>query len=135
MQIELIRQRNNVPSIYTEFAARDSGGLQHMGVITESVERDLARLSLEGIEPVQYGTTAAGMRFAYVPTDRHPGAMIELIQPNERTQRFFDKMHRAAEQWGRNRPDSADRLSPSRAAASKARTVCSGGSFIAEHNS
>ena len=99
IQIELIRQRNNVPSIYTEFPARDIGGLQHMGVITESVERDLARLSRHGISPVQHGITAAGMRFAYVTTDRHPGGMIELIEPNERTRRFFSKMQLAAEQW------------------------------------
>jgi len=104
IQIELIRQRNNVPSIYTEFLARDIGGLQHMGVITESVERDLSRLSQLGIEPVQHGTTAAGMRFAYVATDLHPGGMIELIEPNERTLRFFNKMHRAAQVWDGTEP-------------------------------
>jgi hypothetical protein len=104
LQIELICQRNAVPSIFTEFAARDIGGLQHMGVITESVERDLARLSLRGIEPVQHGTTRAGLRFAYISTDRHPGAMIELIESSERVLRFFEKMRLAAELWDGTEP-------------------------------
>lgn len=99
VQIELIRQRNAVPSIYTDFAARHGSGLQHMGVITESVERDLAHLSLQGIEPVQHGTTRAGMRFAYVSTDQHPGAMIELIESNPRMLKFFGKMRAAAQHW------------------------------------
>ncbi len=97
LQIELIRQNNAVPSIYTEFPA--AGGLQHMGVITESVERDLARLSPLGIEPVQHGTTRAGMRFAYVSTDHHPGGMIELIESNPRMLRFFEQMRATALQW------------------------------------
>jgi hypothetical protein len=104
MQIELVCQLNSAPSIFTEFAARDLGGLQHMGVITESVDRDLARLALRGIEPVQQGTTRAGLRFAYVATDRHPGGMIELIESSERVLRFFDKMRRAAEQWDGAQP-------------------------------
>jgi hypothetical protein len=99
LQIELICQRNAVPSIFTEFAARDIGGLQHMGVITESVDRDLARLALRGIEPVQHGTTRAGLRFAYISTDRYPGTMIELIESSERVLRFFEKMRVAAELW------------------------------------
>lgn len=99
MQIELIHQRNDVQSIYTEFAARHVGGLQHMGVITESVERDLARLSPLGVAPVQHGKTTAGMRFAYVSTDQHPGGMIELIESNPRMLSFFNKMRAAAQQW------------------------------------
>jgi hypothetical protein len=104
MQIELIRQRNDVPSIYTEFAARQSGGLQHMGVITESVERDLARLAVQQIEPIRYGSTRAGMRFAYVATDQHPGGMLELIESNPGLLRFFDKMRQAAQQWDGKEP-------------------------------
>lgn len=104
LQIELIRQNNDVPSIYTEFAARDFGGLQHMGVVTESVERDLARVKPLGIEPVLHGTTRAGMRFAYVSTDRHPGAMIELIESNPQMLRFFEKMRLAAQNWDGTHP-------------------------------
>ena len=104
LQIELIRQRNDVPSIYTDFPGRQAGGLQHMGVITESVSRDLERLQELGIEAVQYGTTTGGLRFAYVSTNQHPGGMIELIESNPGMLKFFAKMQAAAQQWDGSEP-------------------------------
>jgi hypothetical protein len=59
VQIELIRQRNQVPSIYTDFEARGATGLQHMGVMSQNLDSDLARLAARGITPVQHGTTRA----------------------------------------------------------------------------
>jgi len=97
LQIELIRQNNDAPSIFSDFAPQT--GLQHLGVITESVDKDLARLAPLGIEPIQHGTTAGGLRFAYVSTDRHPGGMIELIESNPGMQRFFAKMRNASVGW------------------------------------
>ena len=104
MQIELIRQRNAVPSIYTEFEGRGLTGLQHMGVITESVERDLIRLATQGVTPIQHGSTATGMRFAYLSTDHHPGAMIELIESSPRMLAFFGTMRAAARDWDGSDP-------------------------------
>jgi glyoxalase/bleomycin resistance protein/dioxygenase superfamily protein len=98
VQIELIRQRNDVPSIYTEFRARHGTGLQHMGVMSADLGRDLTRLKAAGIEPVQHGN-AAGMRFAYVMTDHHPGGMVELIEATPKTVAFFEHMRRAARDW------------------------------------
>ena len=99
MQIELIQQHNASPSIYSEFRQRGLRGLQHMGVITTDLDADLAKLKPMGIEPVQYGTVANGMRFAYVSSDFHPGAMIELIEANEAIGGFFKMMQQTADGW------------------------------------
>jgi len=104
LQIELIHQRNEVPSIYTDFPAREVGGLQHMGVLTDSVPRHLIRLRDVGIEAVQHGMTTGGLRFAYVSTDQHPGGMIELIESNPRMLKFFAKMQTAAQEWDGSEP-------------------------------
>lgn len=104
LQIELIHQRNEVPSIYTDFPAREVGGLQHMGVLTDSVPRHLIRLRDVGIEAVQHGMTTGGLRFAYVSTDQHPGGMIELIESNPRMLKFFSKMQTAAQEWDGSEP-------------------------------
>ncbi len=104
VQIELIQQRNAVPSIYTDFRAARGAGLQHMGVISHSVERDLQRLALQGIRPVQHGRTAGGMRFAYVATDHHPGGMVELIEAGPQGLSFFARMQAAAEKWDGTQP-------------------------------
>jgi hypothetical protein len=98
VQIELIRQRNKVPSIYTDFEAKGVSGLQHMGVMSENLDTDLSRLAVRGITPVQHGTTP-GMRFAYVNTDHHPGGMIELIEATPKARAFFEHIRVAAREW------------------------------------
>jgi hypothetical protein len=104
VQVELIQQYNDAPSIYTEFAGRKQGGLQHLGVMTDSVADDLARLKKRGIEPVQQGHTGTGIRFAYVDTDDHPGGMIELIEARAAITGFFDLVRDAAKQWDGSEP-------------------------------
>jgi len=73
LQIELVHQRNDVPSIYTDFRARHGTGLQHMGVLSENLERDLARLRAKNVLPVQYGTLPECALRMYPPTIT-PGA-------------------------------------------------------------
>lgn len=99
LQIELIQQHNDVPSIFTEFRARGLTGMQHVGVLTESVDCDIERLARQGVYPAQHGLTTAGLRFAYMSTDFHPGGMVELIQPPPRGLAFFGKMRTAAQNW------------------------------------
>ena len=104
LQIELIQQHDDAPSIYSEFLARHGEGLQHLGVLTPSLDEHLARLKPLGIEPVQWGATATGMRFAYVDTDRHAGGMIELVENGPAVQAFFEKIRAAAVDWDGSRP-------------------------------
>ena len=104
LQIELIVQHNDAPSIYSEFLARHGEGLQHLGVLTQDLNADLTRLKPFGIEPIQWGATAGGMRFAYLNTDEHAGAMVELIESGPAVQAFFEKIRRAGEQWDGSRP-------------------------------
>jgi len=104
VQVELIQQYNDAPSIYTEFAGRKQGGLQHLGVMTDSVADDLARLKLRGIAPVQQGHTGTGIRFAYVDTDDHPGGMIELIEAGAAITGFFNLVRDAAQNWDGSEP-------------------------------
>lgn len=104
IQIELIHQHNDTPSIYTDFTHRGLYGLQHMGVMTESVAEHLARLQPLGIHPVQHGETAAGARFAYLDTDVIPGFMIELIEASPMMVGAFRMIYDAAQSWdGRER--------------------------------
>jgi methylmalonyl-CoA/ethylmalonyl-CoA epimerase len=104
VQIELIQQHDTAPSIYTEFAARHGEGLQHCGVMTPSLDEHLAALRPLGIEPVQWGATATGMRFAYVNSDAHPGAMIELIETGPAVEAFFSMVRNGAAAWDGTRP-------------------------------
>jgi methylmalonyl-CoA/ethylmalonyl-CoA epimerase len=104
VQVELVQQFNDALSIYTEFPGRDLGGLQHVGVMTDSVERDVTQLRAAGIDPVQWGSTANGIRFAYLSTDQHPGAMIELIEHGPAIDGFFALVREAARDWDGSEP-------------------------------
>jgi hypothetical protein len=104
VQIELIVQHDAAASIYTEFLARHGEGLQHLGVMTTSLDAHLERLRPLGIEPVQWGATANGMRFAYIDTDRQAGGMIELIETGPAVEAFFAKVRGAAAHWDGSRP-------------------------------
>ena len=108
VQVELIVQHDARPSIYSQFDGSRRGGLQHLGVMTQSVATSLAELALHGIEPVQSGATANGIKFAYVNTDRlpgaHPGGMIELIEHGPAIDGFFAMVRAAAEKWDGREP-------------------------------
>lgn len=104
IQIELITQHDASPSIYTEFAATHGEGMQHVGVMTPSLDEHLDRLRPRGIEPVQWGATEAGMRFAYVDTDLHPGCMVELIESGPAVEAFFAMVRKGAGRWDGTRP-------------------------------
>jgi Glyoxalase/Bleomycin resistance protein/Dioxygenase superfamily len=99
IQIELIEQHNDAPSIYAEFTQQGRYGLQHMGIMTDSVADHLARLEPLGIRPVQHGATAAGAKFAYLDTDVTPGFMIELIESNAMMVGAFRTIYEAAQNW------------------------------------
>lgn len=103
VQVELIQQHDAVPSIYTDFRGSKAGGLQHLGVMTDSVPDHLERLADHGVTPVQTGSTANGIRFAYLNTDRLPGSvpggMIELIEHGPAIDGFFHLVKQASIGW------------------------------------
>lgn len=103
LQIELIEQHNEAPSIYRDFSAVHGEGLQHLGVLVDRLDDALA---LEGWADrvVQAGATTVGQRFAYVDVGCHPGGMIELIEATEAARGAFAYMKEKAAQWNGDRP-------------------------------
>lgn len=99
VQIEFIKQHDDEPSIYRDFRSKGLRGMQHMGVITPDLDEHLGRLEKLGMKPVQWGSMPTGMRFAYVDSDFHPGAMIELIELVPEVTEFFQLMKDAAAGW------------------------------------
>jgi hypothetical protein len=104
VQIELIQQLNDAPSIYRDFPGGAQGGLQHVGVMTDSLDEHLTRLAPLGIQPVQWGATANGIRFAYINTDQMPGSMVELIESGPTIIEFFALVRRSAQDWDGSDP-------------------------------
>jgi methylmalonyl-CoA/ethylmalonyl-CoA epimerase len=104
VQIELIQQFNDAGSVYQDFPLREFGGLHHLGVMTESLDADFTRLAPLGIQPVQWGSTGTGIRFAYVDTDGSAGSMVELIESGPVINEFFAMVRDAAQNWDGREP-------------------------------
>ena len=99
LQIELIQQRNDAPSMYRDFLAAGNEGLQHVAYWTESFDRDLARAEDAGFRAAQSGRIGDDGRFVYFETRSHPGTVVELSEVSGAKGRFFEHIAQRAAEW------------------------------------
>jgi catechol 2,3-dioxygenase-like lactoylglutathione lyase family enzyme len=104
LQIELIQQRNDAPSMYRDFTDAGLEGLQHIAYWTEAFDADLARLEADGFRVGQSGRIGEGGRFVYFETDAHPGSVIELSEVSGPKGRFFAHVAEQARNWDGSEP-------------------------------
>ena len=100
LQIELIQQRNDAPSMYLDFLAQQrSGGLQHLAYWTSSFDADLDLLRRTGYRIGQSGQIGKRGRFVYLETESGPGTVVEVSEISGSKGRFFDGIREAAVGW------------------------------------
>ena len=100
LQIELIQQRNDAPSMYREFLAAGREGLQHVAYWTNEFEADLARCLDAGFVVGQAGVAGgANGRFVYFDTEAHPGTVVELSDSSGAKGMFFKHIAEVAKTW------------------------------------
>jgi catechol 2,3-dioxygenase-like lactoylglutathione lyase family enzyme len=104
LQIELIQQRNDAPSMYRDFLAAGHEGLQHIAYWTERFDADLTRLEADGFRVGQSGRIGEGGRFVYFESDAHPGTVIELSEVSGPKGRFFAHVAEQARSWDGSEP-------------------------------
>ncbi len=104
LQIELIEQLNDEPSMYRDFLAAGREGLQHVAYWTKSMDEDLERLAKLGYEIGQSGKVGDDGRFVYYQTEAHPGTVIELSDISGRKGELFGAIRDAAKNWDGSKP-------------------------------
>jgi catechol 2,3-dioxygenase-like lactoylglutathione lyase family enzyme len=113
VQIELIQQRNDAPSMYRDFLAAGHEGLQHIAFWSDAERFDAAlqRAQQAGFTVIHSGASVdATCRFVYFAEQGHPGTAIELSCVTAAKAEVFRKVAEAAEHWdGR---DPVRRLDP-----------------------
>ncbi len=108
LQIELIQQRNDAPSMYRSFLEREpSGGLQHVAYWSDSFDCDLDYLQEAGYGIGQSGCIGEGGRFVYLATKACPGTVVELSEISGAKGRFFEFVATQAVNW-----DGTDPIRP-----------------------
>jgi Glyoxalase/Bleomycin resistance protein/Dioxygenase superfamily len=105
LQIELIQQRNDAPSMYKEFLDSGREGLQHVAYWTKDYQAVYDRALSLGYRVGQEGQIGGEQgRFAYLDTESHPGTVIELSDISGPKGRFFEFVRQASIGWDGSDP-------------------------------
>ncbi len=105
IQIELIRQHNDAPSMYTEWLAEGREGIQHLCVLVDDIEETRRRVAAQGGVVIQEGTLPNNMgAVIYVDTGGGPGTVIEYLQIAEPGRQGFAMMREAHRNWDGSDP-------------------------------
>ena len=105
LQIELIQQRNDAPSMYKEFLDGGHEGLQHMSYWTEDYQALYDKAQALGFKVGHEGRIGGEQgRFCYFDTEAHPGTVVEISDISGVKGKFFEKIHQVALGWDGSRP-------------------------------
>jgi len=103
VQLELIQQRNDVPSLYRDFLAAGREGMQHWSSWPVNYREIRERALRSGWQIGQEGDTPRGP-FIYFLSEGHPGTVIEMAEATPVRMRIFDQVREAALNWDRRDP-------------------------------
>jgi catechol 2,3-dioxygenase-like lactoylglutathione lyase family enzyme len=104
IQIEIIRQHNDAPSIYKEWREAGREGLHHVCILVDDMAhaREVCR-SADAVV-AQEGKVTGGGEVIYVDTQGGPGTMVEILKPGPGSREFFGMMRDAARNWDGSNP-------------------------------
>ena len=103
VQLELIQQRNDVPSMYRDFEAAGHEGWQHWSSWPVDYNAKLERALKNGWTIGQQGESARGP-FVYFLNEGHPGTVIEMAEATPTRMKIFDAVRAAAVGWDGSDP-------------------------------
>lgn len=98
VQLELIQQRCDTPTMYRDFLGAGHEGMQHWSSWPEDYDARLERALASGYEIGQQGDSARG-RFVYLWNEGHPGTVIEMADMTPNRKSIFDGVREAAVDW------------------------------------
>jgi len=104
LQVELIVQEDDSPSIYREFLDAGGEGFHHLAWWAEDFD-GVARAAAEAGWPVVHAGNAGGMaQFAYYDQGGVTSTVIELMELNDATHWLAATVREAADTWDGSDP-------------------------------
>ncbi|MSP29053.1 MAG: VOC family protein [Acetobacteraceae bacterium] len=103
VQLELIQQRCDNPSMYQDFLRAGREGMQHWSSWPEDYEAKLKYALANGYSIGQQGDSPRGP-FVYLWNEGHPGTVIEMAELTPERARIFAGVREAARGWGGRDP-------------------------------
>jgi methylmalonyl-CoA/ethylmalonyl-CoA epimerase len=104
IQIELIRQHNDTPSVYKEWRDKGREGLHHVCILVDDMAAARAVVKDARATVVQEGKVPGGGEVIYVDTGGGPGTMVEILKSAPGGREFFAMMRDAARNWDGSNP-------------------------------
>ncbi|GAB1579938.1 VOC family protein [Bordetella petrii] len=105
LQIELIQQRDDAPSLYLDSLARGGECLQHLAFWTlDDFDSHVERLQQKGYVEGHGGRMGTRGRFAYFVHPDLPSGMIEISELKGGKGEYFDEIKRASAGWDGSDP-------------------------------
>ena len=104
VQIELIRQHNDTPSIYKTWRDEGREGLHHVCILVDDMAEARRVCAAAGARVRQEGKVPGGGEVIYVDTGGGPGTMVEILKPAPGGPQFFAMMRDAARGWDGSDP-------------------------------
>jgi hypothetical protein len=106
LQIELIQQRNDAPSMYKDFLDAGHEGLQHVAYWTHDFQGQYDRALASGMVVGHEGSIGGEQgRFAYFDAfGPHPGALVELSDISGPKGKLFEHIRKVAADWDGSDP-------------------------------
>jgi hypothetical protein len=104
LQVELIHQHGDTPSIFTEFLASRDEGFHQLAYWAEDFDATMQAVNDAGWPVVWSGGEDVGTRFAYVEPPNSPATIIELMELTDTTVGVGKFIRDAADGWDGSDP-------------------------------
>lgn len=111
IQIELIEQHDDGPSVYRDTVPTGAAAMHHVAFIAEDFDAALAHYTDQGFAVAADGRFG-DMRYAYVDTAAALGHMVEIVEDKPAIRAFFGAVRKAAERWDRDPATLLRELNP-----------------------
>ena len=103
IQLELIQQRCDTPSMYRDFLGAGHEGMQHWSSWPDDYDVRLEHALSNGYSVGQSGDSPRG-RFVYLWNEGHPGTVIEMAHMTAARRAIFNAIRNAAVGWDGSNP-------------------------------
>jgi methylmalonyl-CoA/ethylmalonyl-CoA epimerase len=104
MQIELIKQHNDAPSIFKAWRSQGGEGLHHVCLLVDDMTGVRTICDSNAVVVVQEAQVPGGGEVVYLSTVGRPASYVEVLRPAPGTREFFKMMREAHRTWDGNEP-------------------------------
>ena len=98
VQVELIEQHNDAPSIYTEWRNNRSEGMHHVSILADDFEHVKKVCFAAGCSLLQDGESESAV-FAYFDTHAGAGSILEVLCPGPEIRAYHQFMKTTCRGW------------------------------------